>query len=131
MISDILGPGTVSPMLRDSEGNDAGQLILTGRLRSTQASTKSKLGVKEEAQRFLNVEDTKAQGGAVTATLTANVAHAFGSPDAPAGAVSNVGGGGNVAATLSSERSHVRHHRVRRHPRHGHLGRQHLVPVGL
>ena len=79
---------------------------MTGRLRSTQASTKSKLGVKEEAQRFLNVEDAKAQGGSATATLTANVAHSFGDPEAMLGAVSSFGAGGNVAGTLSAERSH-------------------------
>ena len=100
MISDILGPGAVFPMLRDSDGNDAGQLIVTGRLRSTQASTKSKLGVKEEAQRFLNVEDTKAKGGSVTATLTASVAY-LRQPGRAVGAVTSIGAGGNVAATLS------------------------------
>ena len=108
MISDILGDsGAISPMLRDSEGNDRGHLIVTARLRGIQASTKSKLGVKEEAQRFINVEDNKAQGGAGTVTLTGNVARIFGDPEAELGGFSNIGGGVNVAATLSSERSHV------------------------
>ena len=107
MISDILGgSGAISPMLRDSEGNDRGHLIVTARLRGLQASTKSKLGVKEEAQRFINVEDKKAQGGSGTVTLTGIIGTTFGNPEASLGGYSNVGGGANVAATLSSERSH-------------------------
>ncbi|HEY2577122.1 MAG TPA: hypothetical protein VGI74_12530, partial [Streptosporangiaceae bacterium] len=108
MISDILGgSGAISPELQDAKGKSRGHLIVTARLRGLQASTKSLLGVKEEAQRFINVEDSKAQGGAGSVSLSGNASKTFGDPQAEIGGFSNVGGQANVTATLSSERSHV------------------------
>jgi hypothetical protein len=106
--TDILGgSGATSPMIRDSKGKNVGQLVVSARLRTVQASTKSKLGVKEEAQRFLQVEHSKSEGGSMTATVTASAAYDIGDPEGLLGTFSNVGGGINIAATLSQERSHI------------------------
>ena len=68
---DMFGPGAISPMIRDSRGNDVGQLVVTARLRTIQPSWIGELGIKEESQRFTNVWDSREQSGA--AVLTAGL----------------------------------------------------------
>ncbi len=87
--ADMFGPGAISPMIRDSAGNDIGQLVVTARLRTIQPSWIGDLGIKEEAQRFTNVWDNKEQSGAAVLT----VGPAAGLGESKTGAHAMLGGG--------------------------------------
>ena len=93
---DMFGPGAISPMIRDSRKNDIGQLVVTARVRTIRASWIGDLGIKEEAQRFTNVWDTKEQSGAAVLTAGGTV----GKGAAPTGVTGQVGEGDKFDAGL-------------------------------
>ena len=103
---DITASGALSPLIRDSKGNELGYLKVKARLRTAQASSLSHLGLKEEVQRFVSAWDSKAQGGGVTLTLPAfEFGHVLGDPTASLGGAGNFSVGGEISTSFSSSRS--------------------------
>src|SRR5260370_14577476 len=70
-------------MIRDAQGNDIGQLVVTARLRTVQPSWMHKLGIKEESQRFTSVPNEKEQAGSAVLTLSGQIGTG-GAPGGPA-----------------------------------------------
>jgi hypothetical protein len=106
--ADLFGSGTISPMIRDSRGNDIGQLAVTARVRAIQPSWIGDLGIKEESQRFSNVWDTKEQSGSVVLTAGASLGkrgrQANGAPE-DLGGGNDFNGGLLVGLSLSASRT--------------------------
>ncbi len=103
---DITASGALSPLIRDSKGNELGYLKVKARLRTALAASSSHLGLKEEVQRFVSAWDIKTQSGGVAITLpTAQLGHVLGDPTAALGGASNLSVGGEITTSFSSSRS--------------------------
>ncbi len=68
--SDLFGAGVVSPMIRDEQGRNIGQLVVTARLRTVQPSWTGEMGIKEESQRFTSVPNEREQAGSAVLTVS-------------------------------------------------------------
>ena len=104
---DVTASGALTPQIIDSKGRSLGMLKIKAGLRTAQASAVSKLGLKEEVQRFISVWDSKKHsGGATLAVPTVSMGHVIGDPTAALGGYSNISFGGELAFSMSSSRSH-------------------------
>ncbi len=103
---DVTTPGgALSPPILDSDGRVVGYLRVQTGLRTVQASNITKLGLKEEVQRFVSVWDQKSQGGGMALSANLGAGHVLGDPTAALGGFSNISFGADVTASVSSTRS--------------------------
>ncbi|HSZ29654.1 MAG TPA: hypothetical protein VK784_07845, partial [Pseudonocardiaceae bacterium] len=109
--SDMFGDaGAVSPMIRDSKGNNIGQLVIQAEVATIQPSWINHLGIKEESQRFTNAWDTKEHSGAAVGTVGLTFGNGGSKPGAPpelVGASNEFKGAVQAGLSLSASREHA------------------------
>ena len=97
-------------MIRDSKGNNIGQLVIQAEVVTIQPSWISHLGIKEESQRFTNVWDTKEHAGAAVATIGATAGKGGGGTGAnrpEVGGANEFKGGFQAGFAVSASREHA------------------------